>query len=249
MRSFERTSRWLTAFTITALISAPALAQGDSGQSSGQPFKLGVEEKNQLQQPADYGYPAPQMVPGPPPRVAPIKPPKKNPPMKANIEASPPPRPMPPPQPQRPPMAAAVQQNTLPQQFLGNWRVMSQRTSVKGSTPEFQSGYERVFAPSRQNQWNITGRPGAYGIASDAGMQEIQLGQITGDTAFFRYQHPVYMRNEQGQMVPMPTIAQEAVVMQASPDGRSFTGKLRITLVKPGEPPRGQVSYDLMGQR
>jgi hypothetical protein len=76
-------------------------------------------------------------------------------------------------------------------------------------------------------------------MGSSTGVQSVQVGQCNQSTAFLRYQHQV------GN-----TMAQEAIVMQLAPDGRTFQGMQRITIKKPGEPsPRAQVTYQLMGRR
>ena len=241
--------RILASLFVAASLASPVLAQ-DSGSNGGsQPFKLGAETNQYLPpDPQGYtGYPAPQMIPQTP---KPAHVPKSQ-PMKLHAEQNQQPTPPPP---QRPPMQAQVQASpppgVMPQQFMGSWSVQGQRRSVQGANAQYQEGYERVFGVNTHNTWTISGRPGAYSISSDGGMQAIQLGQITGTTAFFRYEHPVYMRQENGEMRAMPTNAQEAVVMQLSPDGHSFQGMVRISVVKPGEPgPRGKVQYQLMGRR
>jgi hypothetical protein len=76
-------------------------------------------------------------------------------------------------------------------------------------------------------------------MSADTGVNQVQVGQCTANTAFIRYQHQV--KN---------TMAREAVVLQISPDGRAFQGMQRISIVKPGESaPRATVTYSLMGQR
>ncbi|HMP51824.1 MAG TPA: hypothetical protein PKD05_09740, partial [Candidatus Melainabacteria bacterium] len=64
------------------------------------------------------------------------------------------------------------------------------------------------------------------------------VNKVQGNTAFIRYGHPI--KN---------TMAQEAIVMELSPDGKRFKGLERITIVKQGEPPRAKVTYQLVGQR
>jgi hypothetical protein len=234
--------------SLALLAVIASLAPAAVAQDQPKKFELGAET-NQFNAGSSYpAYPAPQMIQQTP-RQAPPQQPRK--PLQGNAvqQHQPMQRPLQANIQQQPPMQAGVQANVLPQQFLGHWNVQGQRTKVQGATPEYQSGYERVFEMNTQNVWDITGRPGQYGINSNAGMQAMQLREIAGSTATFAYQHPVYM-NKDGQMVAMPTNAQELVVMQLSPDGRSFSGLCRIGIVKPGEPrPRGMVTYNLQGHR
>jgi hypothetical protein len=185
---------------------------------------------------------------GVPAKVAPIqKPPKQPKKLNANLNQNQAPQfnmgaqqniQQPPPQ---RPMQAAVQASppgVLPTQFMGNWMVIGQRQNIQ-ARPEYQNGIENIFTGSNSQTWNIVGGPGGYSMSSTTGVQSVQVGQCNQQTAFLRYQHPV------GN-----TTAQEAIVMQLSPDGQTFQGMQRITIKKPGEgSPRAQVTYQLMGRR
>jgi hypothetical protein len=229
-------------FAVLAALAALAVSM----PAFADPYKLGVGVNVEGQQPSPYSsYPAPHMI-GQPVKVAPVAPPKKpkvlkatatqnNPrstPLTGNVDTTP----------QPPPMQAAASASpppgVLPNQFLGNWNVIGQRSGVQ-ALPQYQQGIDGIFTASNSQTWNITGSPGGYAMGSSSGVQNVQVGQCNQSTAFLRYQHQV------GN-----TMAQEAIVMQLSPDGRSFQGMQRITIKKPGEPqPRAQVTYKLMGSR
>lgn len=207
------------------------------GFSQGQPFKLGVEEQHKLEEqgyPAYPEYPAPQMIQ---PRTAPVSKPPKQKPLRAAVQQSAPPQ-------QRPPIQASAQASpppgVLPQVFLGTWQVLGQRSNVE-ALPQYQQGIGNIFSANNQQVWSISGNPGqGYVMSSNTGAQtQIYVDKVQGNTAFIRYQHPINK-----------TMAQEAIVMQLSPDGRNFQGMERISIVKQGEPgPRAKVTYQLMGQR
>jgi outer membrane biosynthesis protein TonB len=229
-------------FAMLAALAMVAMAT----PSFADPFKIGVQQNVQNATPGYSEYPAPQMIPQAV-KQAPIKkaPPKK--PLKAQIEQQQ--------QPQRPmqaqiqqeapqqPMQARASQDApppgvLPPQFMGNWLVLGQRSNIQ-ARPEYQNGIDNIFTSSNSQTWNIVGGPGGYSMSSTSGVQSVQVGQCTSSTAFVRYAHPV------GN-----TVAQEAIVMQIAPDGRTFQGMQRITIRKQGEPaPRAQVTYQLMGRR
>jgi hypothetical protein len=228
---------------ILALVGAlsvlsPALAQ--EGQA-GQPFQLGIKQ-NVQGEPGYAEYPTPKMIQQEP-RVE-KQPPKAKPKAKPiqlnaqqNQERTPPPQ-----QPVRQPIQASAQASpppgVLPSQFMGNWLVLGARQNIQ-ARPEYQNGIENIFTSNNSQTWNIVGQPGSYSMSSTSGVQSVQVGQCNQGTAFLRYQHPV------GN-----TVAQEAIVMQLSPDGQSFQGMQRITIKKQGEPtPRAQVTYQLMGRR
>lgn len=238
-----------TKLTYSALSVAVFMTVGLNAAVAQDPnskFEIGVEQ-NQFAPASSYpsypAYPAPKMIPQTPKAATP--PPKKPPkrlnaninqqqqqpqrPIQANIQSN-------------PPLQANVQASpppgVLPPQFLGAWSVMGSRKSVQ-ARPEFQSGIEGIFTSVNSQTWNIGGGPGGYSMSSDTGVSQVQIGQCTANTAFVRYQHP--MKN---------TMIQEAIVLQLAPDGRSFQGMQRITVMKQGEPqPRAQVTYNLMGQR
>lgn len=224
-------------------VAMPAFAQENS---DGKPFQLGVQQNVQGQMPSPYSsYPAPQMIQQTP-RPVPVQKPPKQKPLKAKVQEDAPQR-----QPmnvgiqqtqQRPPMRAAVQENVppgvLPNQFMGNWLVLGQRSKIE-ARPEYQNGIDGIFTASNSQTWNIVGGPGGYSMSSTSGVQQVQVGNCNSSTAFLRYAHPV------GN-----TVAQEAIVMQLSADGQTFQGMQRITIRKQGEPsPRAMVTYQLMGRR
>lgn len=234
----------LATLMIGALASvSPSFAQGD-GQ--GKPFQIGVQQNVQAPATTYPAYPVPTMIPQPA-RVAPIvKPPKKK-PLKANLEQQ-----VEQPMQQRQPIRANIQQaapiqarveaspppGVLPTQFMGNWLVLGSRSKID-ARPEYQNGIENIFTASNSQTWNIVGGPGGYSMSSTTGVQSVQVGQCQSTTAFLRYQHQV------GK-----TMAQEAIVMQLSPDGQTFQGMQRITIRKPGEASaRAMVTYQLMGRR
>ncbi len=198
-----------------------------------EPFKLGVQEKAYIENPpmqgyADYpAYPAPSLVRQQPrPGVSP--PPR--PPLQGNVGAVAPPR---------PPMQATVQKVALPPAFLGVWNVSGQRVKVE-ALPEFQQGAEQAFAMNNNQIWEIAGDPAnGYVLGSNTGIRTaLVVDKVQGATAFIRYQHQV--KN---------TMAQEAIVLQLQPGGVQFQGLERIMIVKPNQPPRAKVTYQLVGVR
>jgi len=206
----------------------------DSGPAAAaDPFKLGVEQKGYIEekQPPMQGYadyPAPQFV------GAPIQPkPAAKPPLQAGAATT---APAPPP---RPPIQATVQKVVLPPDFMGVWNVQGQRSKVEAQ-PEFQAGAEQAFATSTSNIWEISGDANSgYNMGSNTGIKSPMIvDKVQGGTAFIRYQHPV------GK-----TMAQEAIVMTLAPGGAQFNGLERITIVKPNQPPRARVTYQLFGRR
>ncbi len=231
------------SFALTGVLQCQmATAQSDSGTPSGKaPFKLGVEEKYQVSDPAYPAYPQPVMVQqaprtAPPPKVPPRVP------MHASVEQTHRP-PTPPPQ-TRPPMNMGIQQTVppgvLPSQFLGAWQVLGQRSKVE-ALPQYQSGIDNIFTGSNSQVWQISGDPGqGYAFVSNTGVRtQVYVDKVQGNTAYLRYQHPI--RN---------TMAQEAIVMMLSPDGTQFQGLERISIVKQGEGgPRAKVTYNLVGRR
>lgn len=232
---------------LSALMLLAATLIGQGAVLAQEPtFKLGVEQNTQLDPAAGFqGYPQPKMIPQTPV----MAPPKHVKPIKAKIEHNvEPPRQ----QPMRPiqaaiqtaaPIQGNIQQQApppgvLPQQFLGRWQVMGSRANVQ-ARPEYQGGIENIFTATNSQTWNIVGGGGGYSMSSDTGVNQVQVGNCTASIAYIRYAHPI--KN---------TVAQEAIVLQLSPDGRSFQGKQRISIVKQGEgAPRAQVTYNLMGYR
>ncbi len=219
------------------LLTLTCVSFAGSAFAQNKPFELGAETRQMIEPPPsapgypEYpAYPAPQMVQQQPKQA---------------------------PQQQRKPMQASVQQTARPQQpmqlqaqvekpgvlppaFLGAWQVMGLRSAVEAQ-PAYQAGIGNIFTGQNAQIWNIQGNPGSgYVLSSDTGAQtQLYIDKVAGNTAFIRYQHPI--RN---------TMAQEAIVMQLSADGRAFQGLERISIVKQGEPqPRAKVTYQLTGRR
>lgn len=166
-------------------------------------------------------YPAPQMM-----KAAPVAQPlPAQHPLKAKVNQS------------APLQAGATKSIALPAGFMGRWTVRGQRKSVEAQ-PEFQAGAENAFAMTTTNTWNITGDPQhGYVIESDSGINtQLYVDKVGKGTAIIRYKHPV--KN---------TEAQESVILSGG--GNSFEGLERISIVKPGQPPRAKVEYTLNGSR
>lgn len=222
-----------------ALLALICASSGASALAQQKTFELGAETKQYLENPPAYpeypAYPAPQMVPQQPkPAVQrPPTPPRQ--PMQTGIQQNS----RPPQQPMQ--LNAGVQKPAaLPPAFLGAWQVGGIRSGVEAQ-PQYQQGIGGIFQVQNAQIWNIQGNPGSgYVLSSDTGVQtQLYVDKVSGNTAFIRYQHPI--RN---------TMAQEAIVMQLSADGRSFSGLERISIVKQGEPqPRAKVTYQLTGRR
>ncbi|MBY0357062.1 MAG: hypothetical protein K2W82_03600 [Candidatus Obscuribacterales bacterium] len=228
----------LCGLLICGLVLAPSTLSQNSGS---QPFKLGVEEKDYMQQQQVPAYPSYPSYPT-------YAPPKKTPMMQGQARAAAPPPPV-----KKPPMQASLQQNqaprmqagvaapgVLPGEFLGVWQVLGSRQNIEAQ-PQFQQGIEGIFAGSTSNIWQIQGNAQqGYVMVSDTGVStQLVVDKVQGNTAFLRYQHQI--KN---------TVAQEAIVMQLGPGGASFSGLQRTSIVKQGEPqPRAKVTYQLAGRR
>jgi len=199
-----------------------------------EPFKLGVQEKAYLESApmsgyANYpSYPAPKMIQQQPRMGAPAPP---RPPMQGGVGTTAPPP--------RPPIQATIERVVLPPAFLGVWNVAGQRVKVE-ALPAFQQGAEAAFAMNNNQIWEIAGDPAnGYMLGSNTGIRTpLVVDKVQGATAFIRYQHQV--KN---------TMAQEAIVLQLAPGGAQFQGLERIMIVKPNEPPRAKVTYQLSGVR
>lgn len=201
-----------------------------------QPFKLNASEQRRIEQPTpgpEATYPKPQMILDTP--KADVTPPPPQ-PHKGNVGAQ---------QPQhispgRPLTAGVAVSKQLPPEFLGVWRVMGNRKSID-ALPQYQAGVQNIFSGTTSNTWTISGSPQqGYSLTSDTGVStQLAVDKVQGGTAFLRYQHQI--KN---------TMAQEAVVMELGPNGATFQGLERISIVKQGEPqPRCKVTYELAGQR
>jgi hypothetical protein len=131
-------------------------------------------------------------------------------------------------------------QVVLPPPFLGVWNVRGQRTKID-ALPAFQQSAQNAFSPVTSNVWEITGDPSnGYSLGSNTGVKtQLIVDKVQGSQAYIRYAHPI------GN-----TTAQEAIVMQLGPQGLSFTGLERVSIVKtPQEPPRAKVTYQLNGTK
>lgn len=226
-RAWRSHSRSAAAFAriagtfILCMVTGALLSQSTY---AAEPFKLGVEEKGYIQDPLNgsASYPAPHMIQQTPAAGA------YRPPITGGVQ-------------QRPPIQAGVQQRVvLPPNFLGVWNVSGQRNKVEAANPEFQQQAEGAFQNATSNIWEISGNPNSgYQMGSNSGVKTpLVVDKVQGNTAFIRYQHPV------GK-----TTAQEAIVMELGPGGAQFNGLERITIVKPNEPPRCRVTYQLVGHR
>lgn len=198
------------------------------------PFELGVSETGTgTQQVGGYEYPAPQLVQPQRPMNASIQQ-NQAPPMRASIQQNQAP-------PRRAPIQASVQrQVALPPGFLGDWKVHGQRQKVE-STPQLQQRFENAYPMTTDDTWRIAGNPGSGYTMSNPGQgvsMPFMVDHVEGGTAYVRYQHQV-----------INVVAQEAVVLSLVPGGIQFNGLERITIVKPGEPPRAKITYQLIGHR
>lgn len=207
-----------------------AIAVGSSVaalQAKAEPFKLGVEQKNVLpgQNPyqGEAQYPMPQAVE---PMQGGVQ---EQAPMRGGVQA----------RPARPIQAGVQRSIPLPKPFLGNWLVTGRRKGFE-ALPQYQAAIPQIFSSNTRNIWTITGNPNSgYAFANKEGARSpLYVNKVQGNTAFIRYGHPI--KN---------TMAQEAIVMELSPDGRQFKGLERITIVKKGEPPRAKVTYEIIGVR
>lgn len=221
------------AIALAACAVAVLIPVSAGGGLADEPFKLGVEQKGYVEPPPQQGYADYPSYPAYTPPRQPLQGragAQGGPPLQGAIQQQ---------APSRPPIQAGIQKQVLPPQFLGVWNVSGQRNKVQAQ-PEFQAGAERSFAMSTNNIWEIGGDPNSgYTIGSNTGVKtQIVVDKVQGNTAFIRYQHPI------GN-----TMAQEAVVLQLSPDGRQFSGLERISIVKQNQPPRAQITYGLTGIR
>jgi hypothetical protein len=224
---------------IGTLLSAAALAacvfQGlFAASASADPFKLGAESTQVIQgATGSYEYPAPQMMGTQSPMQASVR---SNAPMNLGAsmqrQNSPPPRQF---------RMQTQQQVQLPQGYLGVWLVQGRRTTVD-AIPEFQNDADRAFATQTQNQWQISGSPGAYTMGNGQISTALIVDRVGPDgTAFIRYAHPMGRNGA--------TSAQEAIVLSLQNGGMRFSGLERVSIVKNGGPPRAKITYELMGQR
>lgn len=212
-------------------------------------FELNAEQRQY--NPGDNGVPEyapyPTFTPQKPAKKQP--PPKKQAPLKVNVEQTQ--QQMPPMQRQMPqarPMPVLRQAPAfnlgvtksvpLPPSFLGRWAVQGRKTNFEAMQPQYQAA-DGIFAPQTQNVWNIVGNPqSGYAFSNDMGVKsQLFVDKVEGSRAFIRYQHPI--KN---------TMAQEAIVLEVSPDGSQLNGMERISIVKQGEGgPRAKVTYQLSG--
>lgn len=213
-------------------------------------FELNAEQKNYT--PGDNGVPEyapyPTFTPQKPAKKQP--PPKKKEPLKMQVQQNqqqqmPPmqrqmPQARPMPQLRQTPMFNLGTQKSvaLPASFLGRWAVQGRKTNFEAMQPQYQAA-DGIFAPQTQNVWNIVGNPqSGYAFSNDMGVKsQLFVDKVEGSRAFIRYQHPI--KN---------TMAQEAIVLEVTPDGSQLNGMERISIVKQGEGgPRAKVTYQLNG--
>jgi hypothetical protein len=214
-------------------------------------FELNAEQKQYNQ--GDNGVPEyaayPTFTPQKPAKKQP--PPKKQAPLKIQVQQNQPQQQMPQLQRQMPqarPMPqlrqspmfnlGAQRSVALPPNFLGRWAIQGRKTNFEAMQPQYQAA-EGIFQPQTQNVWNIMGSPQqGYAFSNDMGVKSaLVVDKVEGSRAFIRYQHPI--KN---------TMAQEAIVLEISPDGNQMSGMERISIIKQGEPgPRAKVTYQLNG--
>jgi hypothetical protein len=135
---------------------------------------------------------------------------------------------------------AAMRTAVLPKQFLGTWVVAGSRTRAVGGGAQYQAAINRVMPRSNQQDWVISGRPGAYRMNSTSGASSISVEQSTADTVFVRHRYRI------GNC-----IAYESYVLRLDASGTAFKGMMNCNVSKPGEPPppRFQAQYALTGHR
>lgn len=214
-------------------------------------FELNAEQKNYT--PGDNGVPDyapyPTFTPQKPAKKQP--PPKKQAPLKIQVQQNQPqqqmpqlirqmPQARPMPQLRQSPMFNLGTQKSvaLPPNFLGRWSIQGRKTNFEAMQPQYQAA-DGIFQPQTQNVWNIVGSPqSGYSFSNDMGVKSaLIVDKVEGSRAFIRYQHPI--KN---------TMAQEAIVLEISPDGNQMNGMERISIIKQGEPgPRAKVTYQLNG--
>ncbi len=210
----------IMTFTISALLAMASNLFSLSYSALGaEPFQLETNENN-YQQNNNSSYPTPQ---------------KLSPNTGSNVS--------------RASLNSSINSNTfqlgtqktvvLPPSFLGVWNVIGQRVKVE-ALPEYQSNAENAFALNTNNTWQFSGNPAnGYLMSSNTGIRtQLTVDKVQGNTAFIRYQHPI--KN---------TMAQEAVVISLQGNNDRFTGLERISIVKQGQTPRAEVTYQLSGFR
>ncbi len=240
----------LTLASIAMIIATP-LSVTFAPALLAKQFELNAEQKNYM--PGDNGVPEyapyPTFTPQKPAKKQP--PPKKQPPLKIKVEQQqqmPPmqrqmPQARPMPQLRQTPMFNLGTQKSvaLPPSFLGKWAVQGSKTNFEAIQAKYQAANE-AFAPQTQNIWILMGNPQqGYSFSNEVGVRcPLIVDKVEGSRAYIRYQHQ--MKN---------TIAQEAIVLEVSPDGSQLNGMERITIVKPGQGPdsgpRAKVTYQLNG--
>lgn len=212
--------------TILSCVSSVVL----QSKANAEPFKLGVEQKNVIPgQNLKEQYPMPVALPDPY-QTGGVQ---KQAPMRARIQKKAPPK--------RKPIKARIGKSVpLPPGLMGRWLVRGKLQEAQGSKPQYREALRRIFRPNTQNVWTLSGNPqkGYYFSNAKGAKSALFVNKVQGNTAFIRYGHPI------GKCV-----AQEAVVMQLSPNGMEFKGLERVTIVKKGEQWRFKAKYQLVGVR
>ena len=109
----------------------------------------------------------------------------------------------------------------LPPGYLGVWSVQGRRTTVD-ALPEFQAAAQQFMAASTNNTWQITRSPGNYQMGNGQMSTPLIVDRVDANgTAYIRYQHPV-----------VKVMAQEAIVLSLSPNGMTFSGLQRVSILK-----------------
>ena len=214
------------------LLMGCALSLSFQLKGAAEPFQLGVEQKDVIPGDNFQGqaqYPKPVAVPDPY-QTGGVQ---QQAPLRANINRQAPPQ-------KKPLQIKATKSIPLPPGLMGKWLVRGNLVEAQGSQPKYQEALPRIMRANTQNVWTLSGNPQkGYFFSNDQGAKSaLYVNKVEGNTAFIRYGHPV------GNCV-----AQEAVVMQLSPDGMEFKALERITIVKKGEMWRFKAKYQLVGVR
>lgn len=141
-------------------------------------------------------------------------------------------------QPQTPQAVSAT--NVLPVAFIGKWSVAGNCTKLE-ARPDLMERAEAGFKQDSTDTWTIKGKPGKYVLAHAAGSEKVEVGPGNAETIFFNYKQKPAKNGTQ-------TI--NAVVLKLQPDGKAFSGILRVTVIHPNEDiTRAQATYNLIGRR
>lgn len=216
----------LAGFGLAAILT---VSTTNEAFAQSKPFELGVEQKQMIPgDPSFQGqsqYPAPQALPNPYESGGV----RQNAPIQGGLQARPPQQ-----------LKGGARGAALPRGFLGTWKVKGRLENSQGSQPKYREALPRVFGANTNNLWTLSGNPkSGYFFSNKMGAKSaLYVNKVQGNTAFIRYGHPV------GNCT-----AQEAIVMQLSPNGMQFKGLEQIKIVKKGEPWRFKAKYQLVGVR